>query len=154
MNTCTPRIRTAALAFLLAIGSVAPAMAQKAALVRDIDRPSVSPVAVQCNLSGNTCQLYVVPANMVLVVETFSFNALLLAGTTSIWPNLYGNPSPRLAFSPMPQSQGFTGGTYSFRAQYPAGSTISFQLNASPGDAYVGAVGASLFGYLVAAGTP
>jgi hypothetical protein len=72
---------------------VSPAHAQKAALTRDIDRPSAQPVNGTCQASTQfgsiKCNLYTVPAGKRLVVETVSYRATA-PGSSSIGQVLFG----------------------------------------------------------------
>lgn len=70
-------IAAAVSAVVLNVAVVTPAHAQvKAALTRDVDRPSAQPVNATCRtFSDAKCILYTVPAGKRLVVETVSYVA-------------------------------------------------------------------------------
>jgi hypothetical protein len=154
---------------LAAIGSVAPAAAEKPTLVRDVDRPSVTPISVECvkvpNVISQSCQIFTVPEGMVLVVDTISVFA---SGEDSSvdggFPfisaaNQASNTAPKpftMVFSPVPVFKslpGFIGGHVSTQMQFTAGAELTVGI-------LVGTVSgptnltASLFGHLVAAGSP
>jgi hypothetical protein len=58
---------------VVAVAAISPvAFAQKAALVRDVDRPSASPVSASCS-DSNDCLAFTVPAGKIFVLEAVSF---------------------------------------------------------------------------------
>jgi hypothetical protein len=74
------------------------AQAQKAALVRDVDRGTAQPVSAGCSgfsaLTGITkCVLYTVPAGKRLVVELVSFEAAA-DSSNSVYKILFGKNNP------------------------------------------------------------
>lgn len=162
MNTCICRLWSASLVFLLAIGMVAPAAAQKAALVRDVDRPSVNPVAAKCSAfpiaNTGSCIVYTVPANMVLVVETvvFEIGGVLPAGARfKISPTIGTIGTQSETFFPRtePSADKLVHGFAQLRAYYTAGTILEARVEGVAG-AQVDYMIAGLFGHLVAAGSP
>lgn len=88
MNQTTLRpVAAAAIAALALVALVTPAHAQvKAALTRDVDRPSAQPVNGTCTTASDTvgaikCALYSVPAGKRLVVETVSYKMATASGS-------------------------------------------------------------------------
>ncbi len=157
MNTCIYRPWIGFLVFMLAIGFVAPAAAQKAALVRDVDRPSVAPVAATCNAAGGVfCRLLTVPPTMVFVLESVSYRASLASPSTArLEPTLSTSVSTQVIYLSDPIA---TGGTTiqhasAIRAYYLAGDEVVFLIDPA-GAGLVSFVTASIFGHLVAAGSP
>lgn len=81
---------------------VAPAHSQvKAALVRDVDRPTLQPVNGACGgfIDNNgviKCLLFTVPAGKRLVVETVSYSATTQAGTP-VYQVVFGQNDPSAA---------------------------------------------------------
>lgn len=82
-------------ALVLGLGLAAPAHAQvKAALTRDVDRPTAQPVNGNCSTFPNTagvikCALYTVPAGKRLVVETVGYEGTVSSGY-SLYRVLFG----------------------------------------------------------------
>ncbi len=72
------------LALVMGLVAAAPAFAQRAALVRDIDRPAAQPVGVTCKMYFSaiqvTCNLLTVPAGKRLVVESVTWHVPTVAG--------------------------------------------------------------------------
>lgn len=170
MNTCKYRNVIGPLVFMLAaIGSAAPAAAEKPVLVRDVDRPSVTPVSVECvkepQVLSQSCQIFTVPEGMVLVVDTISIFA---SGEDSSvdggFPfisaaNQASNTAPNpftMTFSPVPVVKslpGFIAGHVSTQMQFTAGAelTVGIVISRVTGPTNMRA---SLSGHLVAAGSP
>lgn len=82
MNTKSSRY-VVLIAVLLCTGIAANAQT-KAALIRNIDRPTAQPVNNTCTLespySGGECKLYTVPSGKLLVVETVGYRAAIPTG--------------------------------------------------------------------------
>ncbi|MDE2370793.1 MAG: hypothetical protein KGN16_17625 [Burkholderiales bacterium] len=72
------------LAVVAGLAVAAPALAQRAALVRDIDRPAAQPVGAMCQTYFSaiqvTCKLLTVPAGKRLVVESVTWHVPTIAG--------------------------------------------------------------------------
>ncbi len=83
----------AAAAALFSLNLVTPAEAQvKAALTRDVDRPTAQPVTGACyaasdGLGNIKCSLYSVPAGKRLVVETVSYKMVTASSTSAYFIN-------------------------------------------------------------------
>ena len=141
-----------AVVLLIATLSTAPAHAQKAALVRDADRPSVMPVHAQCT-GTFSCVLYTVPANMVLVVDTVSYRTQSASAITI---------SPAIGFGPAGDrfmifksaalpAGGLVSDVVTARSYHAEGTVVTMLIDFP---SRTGFVFATLDGYLVPAGSP